>query len=93
MEGFFFLAGGERHLPSPHPLGDFKTLYFETSTHLQISENIPWGRYSYFLEQHNNIVFLTGGCSDINGTVSLSLKFYHKKLVGSGMLSQNENPA
>ena len=34
IEGFF---GGVRlrHLPSPHPLRDFKTLYFETSTQLQ----------------------------------------------------------
>ena len=56
MEGFFFGGGeGLRHLPSPNPLRDFKTLYFETSTHLQISENIPWWSYGYFLEQHNYI--------------------------------------
>ena len=42
---------------------------------------------------NNTIIFLTGGCSDINGTVPHSLKFYHKKLVCSRMLSQNENPA
>ena len=85
----FFL----RHLPPPNTLRDFKTLYFETSTHLQISENILWGRYGYFLEQHNIIIiFLTGGFSDINGTVPHSLRFYHKKLVCSRMFSQNENP-
>ena len=39
---------------------------------------------------NNTIIFLTGGCSDINGTVPHSLKFYHKKLVCSRMLSQNE---
>ena len=56
MEGVFLGGGvGLRHLPSPHPLRDFKTLYFEISTHLQISENIPWGRYGCFLEQHNYI--------------------------------------
>jgi len=48
-------GGGLRRLPSHHSLRDFKTLYIETFTHLQISENIPWGRYGYFLEQHNYI--------------------------------------
>ena len=57
FHGRFFLGGGVglRHLPSLNPLRDFKTLYFETSTHLQISENIPWWRYGYFLEQHKYI--------------------------------------
>ena len=45
FHGRFFFGGGRfRHFPSHHPLRDFKTLYIETFTHLQISENILWGR-------------------------------------------------
>ena len=91
MEGFFLGGRGERHLPSPHPLRDFKTLYFETPPTSKFPRTFRGGGVVIFWD--NTIIFLTGGCSNINGTVSHSLKFYHKKLVGSRMLSQNENPA
>ena len=52
-----FFAPGISSLPSYIPL---KSLAFETPLPLGISNDLPWGRYGYFLELHNESCLFTG---------------------------------
>jgi len=88
---FFFGGGGLRHLSSPNPCEILKLCILRPPPTSKFPRTFRGGGMVIFWK--NTVIFLTGGCSDINGTVPHSLRFYHKKLVCNRMPSQNENPA
>jgi len=69
MEGLL-VGGGLTHLPSPHPLRDFNILRLPPNS--KFLRTFHGGGMVIFW--NNTIIFLTWGCSNIDGTASHSAR-------------------